>query len=89
MGAPYVIHAGGGALWSIPQGRFGTEVIEAAHADPRKHLPPVVVCTALAGSYLAAFRSVLEGSGARIIDKPFDVAMLVAVLRAAADDPQR
>ncbi|GAC1447826.1 MAG: hypothetical protein PVSMB4_04020 [Ktedonobacterales bacterium] len=70
----------------LPEGHNGTEVIEAARADSRVLLPPVVVCTALSGSYLAAFRTVLEGTGARIVDKPFDVDALISALRTAAND---
>lgn len=70
----------------LPDGHNGTEVIEAARADPRVLLPPIVVCTALSGSYLATFRTVLEGSGARIVDKPFDVDALISTLRTAAND---
>lgn len=65
-------------------GHVGTEVIDAARADPAVGLPPVVVCTAVAPAWLASYLPVLEACGARIISKPFNMDALQSELRAAA-----
>lgn len=65
-------------------GHLGTEVLAAAQADPGLHLPPVVVCTALSGAYLAGRAPELAASTVRLVQKPFDIDELAAELRAAA-----
>jgi two-component system OmpR family response regulator len=68
----------------LPGGRSGTEVFEAAGADPNLCLPPVVVCTALAQSRVDAYTELFAAFDARIVHKPFDTDELLTALRVAA-----
>ncbi|HEV8192197.1 MAG TPA: hypothetical protein VGP82_12065 [Ktedonobacterales bacterium] len=68
----------------LEAGHLGTEVFAAATVDPLLNLPPVVICTALSGTYLAAKAPELATNNTRVLLKPFDIDVLTAELRAAA-----
>lgn len=66
-------------------GHWGTEVLAAAaRGDSQLTLPPVIVCTALSGAYLATCAPELAANNMRVLLKPFDIDVLTAELRAAA-----
>jgi DNA-binding response OmpR family regulator len=69
----------------LQDGHLGTEVLETAMVDPKLGLPPVLVCTALSGNYLATRVPELAVNNIRVLLKPFDIATLTAELRAAAN----
>jgi CheY-like chemotaxis protein len=58
-------------------GHLGTEVFTAAQKDPGLHLPPMVICTALADRALAAIVQDcgvdLRAHDVRVVPKPFDM----------------
>jgi CheY-like chemotaxis protein len=68
----------------LNDGRRGTEVLDAMHADPSLRLPPVAVCTALWGEQLSEHLPALDAGGIRLIYKPFDVDDLITELRTMA-----
>jgi DNA-binding response OmpR family regulator len=72
-------------------GHWGTEVLEAATAmgNPQLTLPPVIVCTALSGTYLAARAPWLAANHIRVLLKPFELEVLTAELRTAATGDAR
>ncbi len=69
----------------LEAGHLGTEVLRATLVDPRLDLPPIVVCTALSGNYLATHAPELAANNIRVLLKPFDIEALTAELRAAAN----
>ena len=52
---------------------LGTEVLAAATVDPLLNLPPVLICTALSGDYLATHVPELAANNIRVLLKPFDI----------------
>jgi DNA-binding response OmpR family regulator len=73
----------------LHDGHLGTEVLETAMVDPMLDLPPAIVCTALSGNYLATRAPGLAARNIRVLLKPFDIASLMAELRAAAHRDKR
>ena len=69
----------------LDAGHLGTEVLKATGDRPQMDLPPIIVCTALPGNYLATHVPELATNNIRILLKPFDIETLTAELRAAAD----
>ncbi len=69
----------------LEAGHLGTEVLRATLVDPQLDLPPIVVCTALSGNYLATHAPELAANNIRVLLKPFDIEALTAELRAAAN----
>jgi DNA-binding response OmpR family regulator len=65
-------------------GHWGTEVLEATAVDSQLNLPPVIVCTALSGTYLAARAPWLAANHIRVLLKQFELDVLTAELHAAA-----
>jgi CheY-like chemotaxis protein len=73
----------------LEAGHLGTEVLAAAAVDPQLDLPPVLVCTALSGTYLATRAPEVAAHNSRVLLKPFDIDTLTAELRAAATGDAR
>jgi CheY-like chemotaxis protein len=72
-------------------GHVGTEVLAATADAPYLELPPVVICTALPPSYLAAHEPTLRlaANNIRVLLKPFDIDTLMTELRVAASAGRR
>lgn len=68
----------------LQAGHLGTEVLAATAIGPQLSLPPVIVCTALSGAYLATHVPELAANHIRVLLKPFDIDALTAELRTAA-----
>jgi DNA-binding response OmpR family regulator len=68
----------------LEAGHLGTEVLKATGDRLQLNLPPIVICTALSGNYLATHAPEVVTNNMRMLLKPFDIETLTAELRAAA-----